>query len=84
MLIVFTDIIEKGYYTLPDAIKDIALTDETFVSKMRAERIIVRQKVTVIAIKAKLKAVLNVIFFLIKNPLCQFTRQRGFYAYCNK
>ena len=34
IVLCFTDIIEKGYYTLPDAIKDIALSDETFVSKM--------------------------------------------------
>lgn len=30
----FTDAVEKGLYTLPEAIKDIALSDETFVSKM--------------------------------------------------
>lgn len=30
----FTDIVEKGIYVLPDAIKDIALSRESFVSKM--------------------------------------------------
>lgn len=30
----FTDAVEKGVYALPDAIKDIALSDECFVSKM--------------------------------------------------
>ncbi len=30
----FTDAVEKGLYTLPDAIKNIALSNETFVSKM--------------------------------------------------
>lgn len=34
IVLCFTDALEKGYYTLPDAIKDIALSDETFVSKM--------------------------------------------------
>ena len=32
--ICFTDAVEKGLYKLPEAIKDIALTDEDFVSKM--------------------------------------------------
>lgn len=30
----FTDIVEKGIYVLPEAIKDIALSKESFVSKM--------------------------------------------------
>ena len=30
----FTDVVEKGLYVLPDAIKDIALSRESFVSKM--------------------------------------------------
>ena len=34
IVLCFTDIIEKGIYTLPEAIKDIALLNETFVSKM--------------------------------------------------
>ena len=34
IVLCFTDIVEKGLYTLPKAVKDIALSDETFVSKM--------------------------------------------------
>lgn len=34
IVLCFTDAVEKGLYTLPEAIKDIALSDETFVSKM--------------------------------------------------
>ena len=34
IVLCFTDVVEKGLYTLPEAIKDIAVTDETFVSKM--------------------------------------------------
>ncbi len=34
ILLCFTDIVKKGLYTLPDAIKDIALSKESFVSKM--------------------------------------------------
>ena len=34
ILICFTDIVKKGIYTLPEAIKDIALYKESFVSKM--------------------------------------------------
>ena len=34
IVICFTDAVEKGIYTLPEAIKDIALSDEEFVSKM--------------------------------------------------
>lgn len=34
ILICFTDIVKKGIYTLPEAIKDIALYKERFVSKM--------------------------------------------------
>ena len=34
IVLCFTDIIEKGLYTLPEAVKDIALSNETFVSKM--------------------------------------------------
>ena len=34
IVLCFTDIVEKGFYTLPNAVKDIALTDEAFVSKM--------------------------------------------------
>ncbi len=34
ILLCFNDIVKKGIYVLPDAIKDIALTDESFVSKM--------------------------------------------------
>ena len=34
IVLCFTDIVKKGIYTLPQAIKDIALSDETFVSKM--------------------------------------------------
>lgn len=34
IVLCFTDAVEKGFYTLPEAIKDIALSDETFVSKM--------------------------------------------------
>jgi len=34
IVLCFTDIIEKGLYTLPKAIKDIALSKDTFVSKM--------------------------------------------------
>ena len=30
----FTDIVKKGLYTLPEAIKDIALCEDSFVSKM--------------------------------------------------
>lgn len=30
----FTDAVEKGLYTLPEAVKDIAVSNETFVSKM--------------------------------------------------
>ena len=34
IIICFTDIVKKGIYTLPQAIKDIALSKESFVSKM--------------------------------------------------
>lgn len=34
IVICFNDIVRKGLYTLPQAIKDIALTKESFVSKM--------------------------------------------------
>lgn len=34
IVLCFTDAAEKGLYTLPEAIKDIALSDESFVSKM--------------------------------------------------
>ena len=34
IVLCFTDAVEKGLYTLPEAIKDIALSKETFVSKM--------------------------------------------------
>ncbi len=34
IVLCFTDAVEKGLYSLPEAIKDIALSDETFVSKM--------------------------------------------------
>ncbi len=34
IVLCFTDAVEKGLYNLPDAIKDIALSKETFVSKM--------------------------------------------------
>ena len=34
IVLCFTDAVEKGFYTLPEAIKDIALSKETFVSKM--------------------------------------------------
>ena len=34
IVLCFIDVVEKGLYTLPEAIKDIALSDETFVSKM--------------------------------------------------
>ena len=34
IVLCFTDAVEKGLYSLPDAIKDIALSKETFVSKM--------------------------------------------------
>lgn len=34
ILICFTDIVKKEIYTLPQAIKDIALSNESFVSKM--------------------------------------------------
>ncbi len=34
ILLCFTDIVRKGIYTLPEAIKDIALSKESFVSKM--------------------------------------------------
>ena len=34
ILLCFTDIVKKGIYVLPDVIKEIALSDETFVSKM--------------------------------------------------
>ena len=34
ILLCFNDIVKKGIYVLPEAIKDIALTEESFVSKM--------------------------------------------------
>ena len=34
IVLCFTDAVEKGLYTLPEAINDIALSKETFVSKM--------------------------------------------------
>lgn len=34
IVLCFTDAVEKGLYVLPDAIKDIALSKDTFVSKM--------------------------------------------------
>lgn len=34
IVLCFIDIVEKGIYTLPKAVKDIALSDETFISKM--------------------------------------------------
>ncbi len=34
IILCFTDAVEKGLYTLPEAIKDIARSKETFVSKM--------------------------------------------------
>ena len=34
IVLCFTDAVEKGLYTLPEAIKDIALSHDTFVSKM--------------------------------------------------
>ena len=34
IVLCFTDAVEKGLYTLPEAIKDIALSKETFVTKM--------------------------------------------------
>ncbi len=34
IVLCFTDAVEKGIYTLPEAVKDIALSDKTFVSKM--------------------------------------------------
>lgn len=34
ILLCFTDIVKKGLYTLPNAIKDIAVSKESFVSKM--------------------------------------------------
>ena len=34
IILCFNDIVKKGVYTLPQAIKDIALTKESFVSKM--------------------------------------------------
>lgn len=34
IVLCFTDAVEKGLYTLSDAVKDIALSGETFVSKM--------------------------------------------------
>ena len=34
IVLCFTDIVEKSLYILPDAVKDIALSDESFVSKM--------------------------------------------------
>ncbi len=34
IVLCFTDIVEKGLYILPQAIKDIAVSKETFVSKM--------------------------------------------------
>ncbi len=34
IVLCFNDIVKKGIYDLPDAIKDIALTDESFASKM--------------------------------------------------
>lgn len=34
IVLCFTDIVKKGIYVLPAAIKEIALSDETFVSKM--------------------------------------------------
>ena len=34
IVLCFTDAVEKGLYTLPEVIKDIAVSDETFVSRM--------------------------------------------------
>ncbi len=34
IVLCFTDAVDKGLYTLPEAIKDIALSKETFVTKM--------------------------------------------------
>ena len=34
IVLCFTDIVEKGLYKLPSAVKDIALSDETYISKM--------------------------------------------------
>ncbi len=34
IVLCFTDAVEKGLYTLPEAIKDIALSNETIISKM--------------------------------------------------
>ncbi len=34
IVLCFTDIVKKGLYVLPEAIKDVALSKETFVSKM--------------------------------------------------
>ncbi len=34
IVLCFTDAVEKGLYTLPKAVKDIALSDETLISKM--------------------------------------------------
>ena len=34
IVLCFTDTVEKGIYTLPEAIKDIAVSNESFVSKM--------------------------------------------------
>lgn len=34
IIICFNDAVEKGYYSLPDAIKEIAVSDKTFISKM--------------------------------------------------
>lgn len=34
IVLCFTDAVEKGLYVLPEAIKDIAVSNETFVSKM--------------------------------------------------
>lgn len=34
IVICFTDIVKKGIYVIPDAIKDIALSNETFTSEM--------------------------------------------------
>ncbi len=34
IVLCFNDAVEKGFYTLPEAIKDIALSDKSFVSKM--------------------------------------------------
>lgn len=34
IVVCFADVVEKGLYVLPNAVKDIALSDESFVSKM--------------------------------------------------